>query len=290
VELPYAVGALYNRKEEIHGLFGGQRQGGISTPKEHPLVIAFTGEAGAAHGYTDFWDDDEILHYFGEGQTGHMRYRGGNLAIEDHIKNGKRLVLFQMMGKGRPYRFLGEFVALSSYIRPNTPDTTGAMRDAIVFRLKSMAEWPQLGSDLGSAPEAADHTPPSETARRMLVDIRTKQRLFRERLVNVEKGCRLTGVEDLRFLRASHMKPWSLSDSSERTDGENGLLLTPSADLLFDKGWISFDRSGKVLYSNHLPPGMTSALGIAHDRPRYPGFSKKQGTYLEFHRDVIFRP
>ena len=50
MQLPYEVGALYNRKAEIHGLLDGQRQGGISTPKSHPVVIAFTGEAGAAHG------------------------------------------------------------------------------------------------------------------------------------------------------------------------------------------------------------------------------------------------
>lgn len=125
MELPFEVGALYNRQKQIHGVFGGQQQGGISTPKEHPLVIAFTGEAGVSHGYHDFWDDEEVFHYFGEGQVGDMKYVAGNRAIGEHVKDGKTLVVFQMMGKGRPYRYLGRFLCQSSYVRPGTPDREG---------------------------------------------------------------------------------------------------------------------------------------------------------------------
>jgi len=291
MELPYAVGALYNRKEDIHGLFGGQQQGGICTPKNQPIIIAFTGEAGSTYGYADFWDDDEVLHYFGEGQKGNMRYAGGNLAIENHVRNGKHLLLFQMMGKGKPYRYLGEYVALSSYIRPNTPDTNGILRDAIVFRLKAITQWPDLGSLAEEAVESDLAIDGSEdpTTKQTLVHVRTKQRLFRERLVSVEKGCRLTGVEDLRFLRASHIKPWALSDHEERTDGHNGLLLTPSADLLFDQGWLSFENDGKALLSDHLPDTIVKALGIAPRRIRYPSFSRRQCSYLDFHRDVVYQ-
>ncbi|MBH1674515.1 HNH endonuclease [Stenotrophomonas maltophilia] len=67
----------------------------------------------------------------------------------------------------------------------------------------------------------------------MRTEVRTKQCLFRERLIGIEKGCRLTGIEDLRILRASHIKPWAHSTHSERVDGENGLLLAPHADMLF---------------------------------------------------------
>lgn len=107
-ELPFVVGALYNRRTEIHGPFKGQQQGGISTPPGAPYVFIFTGEAGKAHGYSDFWETDDVFHYYGEGQKGDMRYVAGNLAVLRHDLNGKRLLLFQAMGKGRPYRFLGE--------------------------------------------------------------------------------------------------------------------------------------------------------------------------------------
>ena len=106
-ELPYAVGALYNRRQQIHDRLGGQRQGGISTPARSPFVILFTGEAGKQHGYNDFWDDNGVLHYYGEGQAGDMQDKGGNRAIREHLQNRKRLLLFQSMGHARPYRFLG---------------------------------------------------------------------------------------------------------------------------------------------------------------------------------------
>ena len=75
-DLPYEVGALYNRRQDIHGVLGGQMQGGISTPATSPYVILFTGEAGVEHGYHDHWEEEggeNILHYYGEGQEGDMQ-------------------------------------------------------------------------------------------------------------------------------------------------------------------------------------------------------------------------
>lgn len=290
MELPFEVGALYNRQKQIHGVFGGQQQGGISTPKEHPLVIAFTGEAGVSHGYHDFWDDDEVFHYFGEGQVGDMKYVAGNRAIGEHVKDGKTLVVFQMMGKGRPYRYLGRFMCQSSYVRPGTPDREGQPRSAIVFRLKSLeASLGLAASDTDQAEIDAATDDVSATSAWRETEVRTKQRLFRERLIGVEKGCRLTGIEDLRFLRASHIKPWAVSTHSERVDGENGLLLAPHADLLFDRGWISFSPSGRVLVSSELPSSVQGRLGLNLDDSIGRGeFSHRQLHFLEFHRETIF--
>ncbi len=290
MELPFEVGALYNRQKQIHGVFGGQQQGGISTPKEHPLVIAFTGEAGVSHGYHDFWDDDEVFHYFGEGQVGDMKYVAGNRAIGEHVKDGKTLVVFQMMGKGRPYRYLGRFICQSSYVQPGTPDREGQPRSAIVFRLKSLES--SLGLAAGETDQAEIDAAIDDigaTSARRETEVRTKQRLFRERLIGVEKGCRLTGIEDLRFLRASHIKPWAASTQSERVDGENGLLLAPHADLLFDRGWISFSSAGRLLISSGLPSDVQVRLGLKLDASlRYRDFSQKQLGFFEFHRDVVF--
>jgi len=289
VKLPFEVGALYHRKDQIHAIFGGQEQGGISTPKNHPVIIAFTGEAGVSHGYHDFWDDQQIFHYFGEGQVGDMRYVGGNRAIEDHVRSGKQLILFQMMGKGRPYRYLGQFIALSSYVQPNTPDTNGAPRNAIVFRLEPVES--QQGFDVleESVVGATAEAQLGETAKKKLVEVRTKQRLFRDRLIGVEKGCRLTGIEDLRFLRASHIKPWSRSEMRERVDGQNGLLLVPHADLLFDRGWISFESNGRLLVAADLPHEVQQAIGLNLKQGRQCGsFTDGQQGYLSYHRKEVF--
>ena len=132
--LPFDVGALYHRQNDLHGQFKGQKQGGISTPLGAPFIFIFTGEAGKAHGYSDFWESDDVFHYYGEGQKGDMRYVAGNRAILQHELNGKQLLLFQAMGKGRPYRFLGEMRLIDSYEQTGVPDTSGAPRIAIVFK------------------------------------------------------------------------------------------------------------------------------------------------------------
>src|SRR5690554_3886515 len=201
LDLPYEVGALYNRQQEIHGRLGGQMQGGISTPANSPFVILFTGEAGAQHGYRDHWEDESgenILHYYGEGQEGDMQDTRGNRAIREHLEKNQRLLVFQSLGKGQPYRFLGEFRFIHAYEKYGVPATRGPPRKAIVFKLKPIEVdfHPFLHA-------VRDETRPqldlSSTSSAQLSQVRTKQSLFRRRLLNVEKRCRLTGVADLRF-------------------------------------------------------------------------------------------
>lgn len=287
--LPFEVGALYSRKLQIHALLGGQQQGGISTPREQPVVIIFTGEAGKSHGYDDFWDDDGIFHYFGEGQTGHMQMVAGNRAIDRHVEEGKRLLMFKSMGHRRPYRFDGEFVKVSAYSRPDTPATRGPNRTAIVFRLQPLGESAFLPAAKVAEPSKKELELGS-TAVLKLTEVRTKQALFKRRLIDVEKKCRLTQVMDLRFLRASHIKPWSAcANGEERTDGNNGLLLTPHADLLFDRGWITFDDAGRLAVSQELPTDVSKRLALNLKPGRKCGaFNSGQHEYLEYHRNKIY--
>lgn len=287
--LPFEVGALYSRRDQIHGVLGGQRQGGISTPASSPFVILFTGEAGKQHGYHDFWDDNGVLHYYGEGQRGDMKFSGGNLAIREHLNNGKRLLLFQMMGHGRPCRFLGEFRFAHAYEQSGIPDTSGDLRKALVFMLEPVeSAFEPFDKSLSDARNSAIDLP--STTSSQLLEVRTKQSLFKRRLLTVEKECRLTRVADLRFLRASHIKPWSkCASGDERVDGNNGLLLSPTADHLFDRGWITFEDDGALVRSDVLPGEVISRIGIDLAQGRKCGvFSESQKNYLEFHRNKVF--
>lgn len=287
--LPFEVGALYNRRQEIHGHLGGQMQGGISTPTSSPFVILFTGEAGKQHGYHDFWDNTGVLHYYGEGQSGDMRDRGGNRAIREHLQNNKRLLLFQMMGHGKPYRFLGEFRFRYAYEKPGIPDTQGNLRTAIVFMLDPVeAEFNPFQSAV--ADKAVPKIDLSATTSLQLTEARSKQSLFKRRLLTVEKQCRMTGIADLRFLRASHIKPWSQCvDGDERIDGSNGLLLSPHADFLFDRGWITFEDNGALVRSLHLPKEVVDRIGLNLRQGRNCGeFFDEQKAYLEYHRNAVF--
>ncbi|HLE63805.1 MAG TPA: HNH endonuclease, partial [Pyrinomonadaceae bacterium] len=123
----------------------------------------------------------------------------------------------------------------------------------------------------------------SETEREQLIKARRGQGLFRSNVEGVEKGCRLTGVDDKRFLIAGHIKPWRVSDNSERLDGNNGLLLSPHVDRLFDKGCISFSDHGQVLCSSDSVELLMKTWGL-NPKKNVGSFNKYQELYLDYHR------
>ena len=128
-----------------------------------------------------------------------------------------------------------------------------------------------------------------ETEKEALVIARRGQGLFRQRVQGIESRCRVTGVERPEHLRASHIKPWRDSTNQERLDGENGLLLTPSIDHLFDRGFISFEEDGRLLISPVAHTDSLGRMGVPTDRRVDVGrFAHAQAGFLEFHRDAVF--
>jgi 5-methylcytosine-specific restriction enzyme A len=132
--IPFVRGKLYNRKRDIHEVFGGQEQGGICTPKGVPFLFLFTGETGGQHGYHDSWGQDGTFAYTGEGQSGDMDFVRGNKAIRDHLIDGRDLLLFEAQREAGAYRYMGCF-ACSGWEYQTAADSDGAIRKAIVFRL-----------------------------------------------------------------------------------------------------------------------------------------------------------
>jgi hypothetical protein len=103
------------------------------------------------------------------------------------------------------------------------------------------------------------------TEKEALVLARRGQGLFRKRVQEIEARCRITRVDRPEHLRASHCKPWRDADNAERLDGENGLLLTPSIDHLFDRGFISFRDDGRLLVSPVAHQRSISGMGVPVD-------------------------
>ena len=140
--------AIYRRRD-LHAAFGGQRQGGISTPSDR--ILLFTGFSGAQNGYNDGWSEG-VFCYFGEGQVGDMPWSRGNKAIRDHQLDNRDLCLFEMLDQPRSHvRFVGTFYAASWEYR-QAPDRAGIDRQAIVFHL-SRSESLQLEEQTGGLPE-----------------------------------------------------------------------------------------------------------------------------------------
>jgi len=128
-----------------------------------------------------------------------------------------------------------------------------------------------------------------ETTRSAIVQARKGQGLFRQRVMAIERACRLTGVDRPEHLRASHCKPWRDASNEERLAAENGLLLTPDADHLFDRGFIAFDDCGDLLVSPVAHIDSMKRMGIDPDAIRNVGrFSDGQRHFLKFHRENVF--
>jgi len=125
-------GQVYQR-EELHQRYGGQRQGGISTPSQYPVIFLFSSPEGQKYGYEDGWTEQGLYVYTGEGQEGDMTLTRGNLAIAKHIEEGKDLHLFEQVRPGW-VRYIGQMVCIG-YEWAEGPDKEGRIRKIIRFYL-----------------------------------------------------------------------------------------------------------------------------------------------------------
>jgi len=71
-------------------------------------------------------------------------------------------------------------------------------------------------------------------------------------------------------------------------DGNNGLMLAPHVDHLFDKGFISFADDRSALVSPLLPQGILTAWDISLNKFAKPLRAEQVG-YMAFHRENVFK-
>jgi predicted restriction endonuclease len=127
----------------------------------------------------------------------------------------------------------------------------------------------------------------SSTEKEQIILARRGQGKFRRNVSAYETACRCTGIAMPGLLIASHIKPWrACSNAVERLDGSNGLLLTPSADYLFDRGFISFSDAGDLLLSDSMAETDFMRLGI--QKRNVGSFLTTQKMYLDYHRSNIY--
>lgn len=79
---------------------------------------------------------------------------------------------------------------------------------------------------------------------------------------------------------------WKDSNDDERLDINNGILLSPTYDALFDKHLITFDKSGKILLSDTVNTQEFRKLGV-HGTERISKLNSDNLSYLERHQDVF---
>ncbi|MES2512859.1 MAG: HNH endonuclease [Bacteroidota bacterium] len=278
------------KRSDIHDQYGGSRQSGISPSAQHPYIFIFTGSTGHQYGYKDGWDNANVFSYTGEGQTGDMVFTKGNLALRNHVENGKRVFLFEYQQKGI-VKYISE-VEVFDVDYFETHDTNNLSRTAIRFFFKrkgvNLLVEPHLfdGPSLLAEPqEIYEISIPNETERKGLVTSRVGQGAYRKRIIHRwEYKCAVTGFDKLNVLVASHILPWSNSNDNERLDVHNGILLSPTYDALFDRHLISFENSGQIILSDSIEMQAYQKIGVT-GKEKIQNLSLYNHDYLDKHRN-----
>lgn len=134
-----------------------------------------------------------------------------------------------------------------------------------------------------------DSTKITKTEREAIINARVGQGAFRDLLIKKYDGrCIVTGVDDKRILLASHIRPWSVSSNEQRLSSENGLLLSPLYDRLFDTGLITFSDEGQIICSRELKNKNIDLLKIDRHRKYDLKISATLLDNLKYHQNVVF--
>jgi hypothetical protein len=126
-------------RAELHELYGGREQGGISPCADSGNVFLFMNKKrGAENGYIydGIHKDKKTLHYTGEGRYGDQQMKQGNRAIRDHRAEGRSLHVFDVQSDGLLHH--GEFEYTEHYTAEAPPRGGGDLRKVIVFKLRRL--------------------------------------------------------------------------------------------------------------------------------------------------------
>ena len=148
-------------------------------------------------------------------------------------------------------------------------------------RLERELSEDKIEKDIVDSPHLGD------TEKKGITNSRRGQGKFRKNVLRRGPRCRVTGVGEPHLI-ASHIKPWGKSNNQERIDGNNGLMLAPHIDHLFNYGFISFNNDGTLLLSSALDKSVLTTWHL-DDSLNVGPFTPEQCHYLEFHRTEVFQ-
>lgn len=130
----------------------------------------------------------------------------------------------------------------------------------------------------------------SETERQALIKARVGQGYFRDELIARWGGCSVTGCDEVGVLIASHIKPWSeCSTRAERLSPDNGLLLTPNLDKLFDRKLITFEEAAphNMIVTVSMNTVALGHLGVRNGTRLRRNDFEGMKPYLMYHREMF---
>ena len=158
----------------------------------------------------------------------------------------------------------------------------------------------QAMTDVGDVAESNDNTEIKEPTNRpgeeqvVHTNVRIGQRFFREAVLSAyNHRCCITGLAEPRLLIASHIVPWRI-DRVNRTNPQNGLLLSALHDKAFDAGLITVREDMTLQVSRKYPAksdiffaaSIESYDGCPISRPEKFG---PDPDFLAYHRRYVFQ-
>lgn len=134
--------------------------------------------------------------------------------------------------------------------------------------------------------EEEDYINFSAEEREAIVKVRVGQSKFKKNLKKrYNNRCCLCDLSVDSLLVASHIKEWSVSSPEGKADVNNGLLLCPNHDALFDRHLISFDENGNILINKKITSTEMSKLNINNDMKI--AVSERMIQYMNYHRKIF---
>jgi putative restriction endonuclease len=123
-----------------------------------------------------------------------------------------------------------------------------------------------------------------------VIKARVNQNVFRNRAIECwNEKCAVTGCSLAGVLIAPHIKLWrSCYESNEWLNPCNGILLSPNIDKLFDRGLITFDNNGHIVFSSKLAASEAASLGITQECSLRWG-DERHKPFLAYHRANVFQ-
>ncbi len=305
----FIVGNLYSRKSILDTIdeptFSSSREG-IFYCRNSSTTILFTdldkSQKKEQFIYNDYFEND-FFHWDSQNKQ-HIN----TPRIQEIVNKEVEVILFcrikkSIKGNTQPYIYCGrlEFFQYEEgtknpvHIIFNNIDYNDELllynqnyRNIIKWKSDKKISEIDLSEEL-SDKRKKNYKKPSKTERKGIVTSRVGQGWYRtEVLKKWDWKCSVTGCEIQKILISSHIVPWRDSNDEERLDVDNGLLLSPDLDGLFDKYLISFNDDGSMIVSDKINIIELSELGInINMKLRFVNDGMKK--YLKRHREKLLQ-
>ena len=211
----------------------------------------------------DFASWPHALYYVGKGE---YRLLGSNYPFTGRVIWNKEKVNYIVFGEW----FNGKFTEYPAKEKITKDEYIKAEESFVSEIDESVEKAEEIGID-----------------RIALAKLRGNQGKFRDKLFHRYSGCVLCKISEPTVLVASHIKPWCNCEPEEKIDVNNGFLLCPNHDKLFDQGYISFDDNGQIMISPKLSQYNQILMNVRENDKIT--LCEENKTYLEYHRNYIFK-